>query len=214
MVNNMIGFVIFALFISIIDRYFSGENYKQGEWVNGISLKAKIGLSIIIALTPYFFSGFFYSQILYTPFYIVSMIAGLYLGEFFLRSYDWAFKQGAQKKAEIDSKSDAAGTIESNVKAELVDKAADMVKNAIGAGNSGDNTDAADKNNSGAEDGGSQKTVVDAIVHAGGEIKEGLKNLGDGIAKASENVLKKDPKEPEKKDYKPNDKLNDKLKNY
>ncbi len=202
LVNTSLGYVILALFVSLLDRYFSGENYKKGEWINGKSFKAKFALAIVISIMPYFFTGFFYGTILYTPFYVVAMIAGFAIGEYFLKSYDWAFK----KPGEPAKNSEApAGMVETAVK---------VIDTIAGSGAS-ENREESKRQ---IEDDPARKSVVEAIGGAGSNIKDGLKSLGEGIAKASENIFKGDGKkekeEDKKKDYEPNKDLDDKLKNY
>jgi len=201
LVNTSLGYAILALFVSLLDRYFSGENYKKGEWINGKSFKAKFALSIVIAIMPYFFTGFFYGTILYTPCYAISMVIGFAIGERFLRSYDWAFR----KPGELAKTSEEPATI--------VETAAKVIDTIAGSG-SGETSEEPKP----IDDDPSRKSVVEAIGGAGANIKDGLKSLGEGIAKASENIFKGDGKkekeEEKKKDYEPNKNLDDKLKNY
>jgi hypothetical protein len=186
----------------MIDRYFSGEDFKKGEWINGKSVKFKIGLSLVIVMTPFIFGGFFTTGIFCAPFSLIGMVLGFMTGDFFLKSYDWANKGGA-KKAAADIKDENEAGKDDGPK--LDEKKPESV-------------DSEDK---------TRQSVVDAIQSAGSSIKEGLKSVGEGIAKASETVFKdgkdgagKENKEneagdkKEKKNYESNKKLDDKLNNY
>lgn len=195
LVNRTLGYLVLALFVSLLDRFFSGENYKKSEWINGKSFKAKFALSVVVAILPYFFMGFFYASILETPFYVLGMIAGFWIGEAFLRSYDWAFKKPGEKAEEKPQ-----GVVETVVAA--IDSAAGGEQEKPKQ----------------VEDDPSRRSVVEAIGEAGSDIKDGLKSLGEGIAKASEKVFGDDAakkkEEEKKKGYEPNKGLDDKLKNY
>ncbi len=202
MINWLLGHFVIALFISVIDRYFSGEDFKKGEWINGKSIKFKVGLSLVIVMTPFIFGGFFTSSIFYAPFSLIGMILGFMTGDFFLKSYDWANK-GSAKKAAADLKDESAAAEDGE-------------------------TENSEKATSGSDDDDkTRQSVVDAIHSAGSSIKEGLKSVGEGIAKASETVFKdgkdgagNENKEneagdkKEKKNYESNKKLDDKLNNY
>ncbi len=199
MINWLLGHFVIALFISVIDRYFSGEDFKKGEWINGKSIKFKVGLSLVIVMTPFIFGGFFTSGIFYAPFSLIGMVLGFVTGDFFLKSYDWANK-GSVKKA-------AAGPNDQSASAE--DGETKSIENPSAGSDDDDKT---------------RQSVVEAIHSAGSSIKEGLKSVGEGIAKASETVFK-DGKNSEtgetetgekkdKKNYESNKKLDDKLNNY
>jgi|GEM_PF-5289909 len=194
MINWLLGYLVFALFISILDRYFSGEDYKKSQWINGKSIKFKLALSIVISIAPYFFMGVS-SDTLYVPFRVAGMLIGFYLGEFFLKSYDWAFKKPSDKIVEQPPT--------------LADKIVAAVDGIV--------SDEGKKDEAGpktiVEDDKTRQSVVEAIQGAGTNLKQGLKSVGDGIAKASENLFKKD-EEKDKKDYESNKKLDDKLKDY
>ena len=199
MINWLLGHFVIALFISVIDRYFSGEDFKKGEWINGKSIKFKVGLSLVIVMTPFIFGGFFTSSIFYAPFSLIGMVLGFMTGDFFLKSYDWANK-GSAKKAAGGLKDESAAAEEGETKS---------VENKPAGSDDDDKT---------------RQSVVEAIHSAGSSIKEGLKSVGEGIAKASETVFK-DGKNSEtgetetgakkdKKNYESNKKLDDKLNNY
>lgn len=196
--NFILAYFVVALFLSVLDRYFSGEDYKKSEWINGKSFKFKLGLSLIIVVAPFLFTGFFTSGFFYAPFSLLGLILGFTTGDFFLKSYDWAFKKPAgatsSDKKDESAASDAGAGVEKK----------DETAGAIG------------------EDDKSRQSVVDAIQSAGSSIKEGLKSVGEGIAKASENVFseggkdgeKKEGEPKDKKNYESNKKLDDKLNNY
>lgn len=197
MINWTLGHFIIALFVSVLDRYFSGEDYKKSEWINGKSFKFKLGVSLVIVMAPFFFGGFFTSAVFYAPASIIGLLLGFSTGEFFLRSYDWAFKKPAGAPA-----GEAKETGEAN--------------------KAGDGTGSEERATIG-EDDKTRQSVVEAIQSAGSSIKEGLKSVGEGIAKASENVFSDDRGEnkegaegepKEKKTYESNKKLDDKLNNY
>ena len=199
-VNWTLGYMSFAIFLSVIDRYFSGESYKMSEWINGRSLKFKLGLSLVVSIAPYFFSGVS-ADTLYVPFRVAGMLMGFYIGEFFLRSFDWAFKKPGEP---VKTSEAPAGVVETVTK---------VIDTIAGSGPA-----AKEEPKQQIEDDPTRKSVVEAIGGAGANIKDGLKSLGEGIAKASENIFKGDGKtekeEEKKKDYEPNKNLDDKLKNY
>jgi hypothetical protein len=196
--NFILAYFVVALFLSVLDRYFSGEDYKKSEWINGKSFKFRLGLSLIIVVAPFLFTGFFTSGFFYAPFSLLGLIIGFATGDFFLKSYDWAFKKPAV--APSTDKKDEPAASDAGSGGEKKDEPA----GAIG------------------EDDKSRQSVVDAIQSAGSSIKEGLKSVGEGIAKASENVFseggkdgeKKEGEPKDKKNYESNKKLDDKLNNY
>ena len=198
MINWLLGYFIIALFISVLDRYFSGEDFKKSEWINGKTFKFKLGLSLAIVMAPYFFMGFFTLSFFNAPFCLAGMVLGFMTGDFFLKSYDWAFKKPSSKTAAGD------------------DKTADSP--AAGAESEKFPAGSADATGTKADDDGARKSVVEAIQDAGSNIKDGLKSVGEGIAKASENIFKdgdkKEAGDKEKKNYESNKKLDDKLNNY
>jgi len=202
MINWLLGHFVIALFISMIDRYFSGEDFKKSEWINGKSVKFKVGLSLVIVISPFIFGGFFNAGIFYAPFSLIGMVLGFMAGDFFLKSYDWANKGGPKK-------------------------AADKLKDETGAEKQSDRRDDGKKTENIDGEDKTRQSVVKAIQSAGTSIKEGLKSVGEGIAKASETVFKDgknsaggEKKEnetddkKEKKNYESNKKLDDKLNNY
>lgn len=198
MINWLLGYFIIALFISMLDRYFSGEDFKKSEWINGKTFKFKLGLSLAIVMAPYFFMGFFTLSFFNAPFCLAGMVLGFMAGDFFLKAYDWAFKKPSASTAAGDEKAADPGTAEAK-------------SEQLPAG-SEDGT--ARK----ADDDSARKSVVEAIQDAGSNIKDGLKSVGEGIAKASENMFKdgdkKEAGDKEKKNYESNKKLDDKLNNY
>ncbi len=201
MTNWLAGYFVIALFLSMLDRYFSGEDFKKSEWINGKSFKFKLGLSLVVVMTPFFFGGFFTTNIFVAPFSLIGMMAGLIAGDFFLRTYDWAFK------AENNPKDGQKAVDDSNSENPADGEPPDNNK----ASSDGDNTAITPR-----------PSVVEAIQDAGSNIKEGLKSVGEGIVKASEKIFKDyDKKEKtdngesvEKKTYESNKKLDDKLNNY
>lgn len=197
MINWALGHFVIALFVSILDRYFSGEDYKKTEWINGKSFKFKMGVSLVLIFVPFFVGGFLNADIFFTPLALIGLLGGFWTGEFFLKSYDWAFKKPAGAPA--------------------ADKKDETADSGTGSGEKKDESEPTI-----GEDDKSRQSVVEAIQSAGSSIKEGLKSVGEGIAKASENVFsesgkdgeKKEGEPKEKKNYESNKKLDDKLNNY
>lgn len=208
-INWMLGYFFLALFISVLDRYFSGEDYKKSEWINGRSVKFKVGLGVVVTIAPFFFTGVS-GDALMVPFRVLGIVAGLYVGEAFLRSYDWAFKKPGEQAGEAPRMESP----EKTVAGAIVDDVVARIEEKIGPVPPA----AEEKKSAASDDDASRKSVVEAIAVAGADVKEGLKSLGEGIAKASDKLLGKDQKEKEeeekKKGYEPNKKLDDKLNNY
>ncbi len=153
-----------------------------------------MGVSLVIIFVPFFVGGFLNADIFFTPLALIGLLGGFWTGEFFLKSYDWAFKKPAGASS-TDKKDESAAS---------GGEKKDEAPGALG------------------EDDKSRQSVVEAIQSAGSSIKEGLKSVGEGIAKASENVFsegdkdgeKKEGEPKEKKNYESNKKLDDKLNNY
>jgi len=211
-INWVLGYFFLALFISILDRYFSGEDYKKSEWLNGRSFKFKVGFAVVMTIAPYFFVGVS-GDTLMVPFRVFGILGGLYFGEFFLRSFDWAFKKpGAASAPAAVAAPEAAA--ETTIAGAIVDNVVKRIEDRIAP----DQEKAEAPKPVAADDDASRKSVVEAIAGAGADVKEGLKSLGEGIAKASDKLLGGDKKAEEeaekKKGYEPNKKLDDKLNNY